>query len=239
MTFSLPHRLLIALAVLLLSLGCCNTSFATDFPTRKVTVTGTATIKVVPDQMTWTVSITINDATLAKAKARHDESLADALKFIKYVGGNAIQDLQTGGIRFEKQTYFPDGADRSQPFSCSTSITFTLTDFDKYGALCDGLAKLDGAQISSVDYASSKAEATKREALKQALLNAHDKANDLAVAGGCYIDKPLEIQEGAGDGPRPMLMAATFRSGGGTPPPVAGQIEISATVTATYDMFYR
>ena len=50
-------------------------------PIRKVTVVGTATIKVIPDEMLWTVQVTINDSTLAKAKARHDASLGDELKF--------------------------------------------------------------------------------------------------------------------------------------------------------------
>ena len=150
-------------------------------PLRKVTVIGTATIKVVPDEMLWAVAISISDSTVAKAKARHDAALGDALKFIKSFGG-AVKDLQTGGIRIDKQTYFPgDAVDRSKPFTCATQFTFTLTDFDQYGPIADGLAKLDGVQVQGVDYASSKEEETSREALKQALLNAHDKANDLAV----------------------------------------------------------
>jgi uncharacterized protein YggE len=73
----------------------------------------------------------------------------------------------------------------------------------------------------------------------QALANAHDKANDLAVTAGCYIDKPLEIVEGSSEGPRPMLMEMARSGPGGTPDAVAGQIEIGATVTATYDMYYK
>jgi uncharacterized protein len=207
-------------------------------PLRKVTVVGTAIIKVAPDEMNWTVQVSINDATLAKAKDRHDASLTAALKYIKDLG-DAVKDLQTGGIRFDKNLYPGDNAEaKKNPFSCSTQFTFTLTDFDKYGAIADSLSKLDGLQVQSVDYASSKEEATKRDALKKALLNAHDKANDLAVTANCYIDKPLEIQEGGSDnGPRPMLMMA--RSGGGTPAAVPGQLEISASVTATYDLYYK
>jgi uncharacterized protein YggE len=212
-----------------------------DPPVRKVTVVGTAIIKVVPDDMNWTVQVSINDATLAKAKDRHDASLTSALDFIKGLGA-AVKDLQTGGIRFDKNMYPGDNAEaRKNPFSCSTQFTFTLTDFEKYGAIADGLSKIDGIQIQQVDYASSKEEETKREALKKALLNAHDKANDLSVTAECYIDKPLEIFEGApNDGPRPMMMLGRAASyGGGTPAAVPGQLEISASVTATYDMFYK
>ncbi|HEY0256541.1 MAG TPA: SIMPL domain-containing protein, partial [Candidatus Methylacidiphilales bacterium] len=184
---------LAGVSVFLLAL---NPAFAADFPQRKVTTVGTATVKVVPDEMHWTVQISIDDSTLAKAKARHDGSLTDALKFIKSFGGG-IKDLQTGGIRIQKNNYAPpDSSAAKTPFNCSTQLTFTLTDFDKYGALCDGLAKLDGVQVQSVDYAYSKQEDAQRDALKKALLNAHDKASDLAVTANCYIDKPLEILEG-------------------------------------------
>ena len=212
-----------------------------DPPIRKVTVVGTATIKVVPDEMNWSVQVSVNDATLAAAKARHDASLDAALKFIKDLG-DAVKDLQTGGIRFDKNTYYGNDEEaKKHPFSCSTQFTFTLTDFSKYGAIADALAKLDGLQVQSVDYASSKADATGLDALKQALLVAHDKASDLAVTASCYIDKPLEIIEGTPEvrplfAPRMMAMAT---GGGGTPAAVAGQIEISASVTATYDLYYK
>ena len=211
-----------------------------DPPLRKVTVIGSATIKVAPDEMHWIVQVTVSDATLAKAKARHDESLAGALKFLKSLP-TGIKDLQTGGIRFDKNLYPGDNPDaRKNPFSCSTQLTFTLTDFDRYGPICDGLAKFDGVEIQSVNYASSKEEETKREALKQALLNAHDKASDLATTAACYIDKPLEIDEGTPDnGPRPVMRMMAASVPGGTPGAVPGQIEISAAVTATYDMYYR
>lgn len=234
-----PARLLLFLLTVALAWSAVTPARA-DVLTRKVTVTGNAIVKVAPDEMLWTAQVSINDSTLAKAKERHDASLSDALKFLKSLGG-AIKDLQTGGIRFDKNLYPGDNPDaRKNPFTCSTQITFTLTDFDKYGSIADGLSKLDGLQVQSVDYASSKEDASKRDALKQALVNAHDKAGDLAATAGCYIEKPLEIKEGVNEGPRPMLMTfATRGVPGGTPAPVAGQIEISATVTATYDLYYR
>src|SRR5277367_5814020 len=175
-----PSRLVLGVAALLLPLLMPAPVFA-DAPVRKVTVIGTAIIKVVPDEMLWTVQVSINDATLARAKERHDASLSAALDYIKGLG-DAVKDLQTGGIRFDRNLYPGDDSfAKPHPYSCSTQFTFTLTDFDKYGPIADALSKLDGVQVQSVDYATSKEDATKRDALKQALLNAHDKATDLAV----------------------------------------------------------
>ena len=237
---TLPHssRIAFCLSAVLVSLLMLTPAFA-DLPQRKVTVVGTAVIKVVPDEMLWTVQVSINDATMAKAKDRHDTSLAAALKYIKGLSG--IRDLQTDGIRIDKNTFAPPNTPAAEkPYTCSTQFTFTLTDFEKYGTIVDALAKIDGVQVPSVDYASSKDEATKRDALKQALLNAHDKANDLAVTANCYIDKPLDIVEGTPDnGPRPMMAMARAMSFSNTPAAVPGQIEISAAVTVTYDLYYR
>jgi uncharacterized protein len=240
MTTFLFSRLTACLVAAFVFVFAMNPVFA-DEPLRKVTVVGTAIIKVVPDEMLWTVQVSINDATLAAAKERHDASLGAALKYIKSLD-DAVKDLQTGGIRFDKNLYPGDDAQaRKNPFSCSTQFTFTLTDFDKYGPMADALSKLDGVQVQSVDYASSKEDATKRDALKQALLNAHDKAGDLAITANCYINKPLEIVEGTPDnGPRPMLMSGMASARAmGTPAAVPGQIEISAAVTVTYDLFYK
>lgn len=215
-------------------------TFAVDVPVRKVTVTGTAIIKVVPDEMHWTVQVTINDATLAQAKARHDASLIASLGYLKTLG-SAIKDLQTGGIRFEKNIYPGENPDaRRNPFSCATQFTFTLTDFEKYGPICDSLAKLDGVQVQSVDYATSKEAEVRMEALKRALLDAHDKADDLATTAGCHINKPLEIDEQEGLNVRPEMMNMAFaaRTPGGTPGAVPGQIEITARVIATYDLLF-
>jgi len=239
MTYS--SRTALCLTAALLSLHVFSPAFA-DAPLRKVTVIGAAAIKVVPDEMRWTVAISINDATLAQAKALHDASLGAALKYIKSLG-SAVKDLQTGGIRIDKNIYAPPNSPAAEkPYTCSTQFTFTLTDFDKYGPMVDTLSKLDGLQVQSVEYAFSKEEAARRDALKQALLNARDKASDLAVTANCYIDKPLEILEGTPEnGPRPMLMSRMMLppGGTGTPDAVPGQIEISATVTATYDLYYK
>jgi len=230
---------LLACFILALCLVSTQMPVLADPPVRKVTVTGEATIKIAPDEMNWSVQVSINDATLAKAKDRHDASLTVALAYIKGLG-DAVKDLQTGGIRFDKNLYPSDNTEaKKNPFSCSTQFNFTLTNFDKYGDIADALAKIDGLQVQSVDYASSKEEETKADALKKALINAHDKASELAVVAGCYIDKPLEILEGTPNiGPRPMMMMAKS-FGGGTPAAVPGQIEINGTVTATYDLYYK
>ena len=231
-------RLLLTLLTTALWLTLTPKPVLADPLVRKVTVIGTAIIKVVPDQMLWSVQVSINDSTLAKAKARHDASLTATLKYIKSLG-DAVQDLQTGGIRFEKNLYPGDDSfAKRNPFVCSTQVTFTLTDFDKYGPIADELSQLDGAQVQSVDYASSKEAATRRDALKRALLDGQDKAHDLAETAGCTIDKPLSIDEQEAYAVRPEMMNAAYsaRSMGGTPDAVAGQIQFSAKVIVSYDL---
>jgi uncharacterized protein YggE len=209
-------------------------------PVRQVAVIGSCIIKVVPDEMLWSIQVSVSDATLARAKTRHDGSLGDALKYLKGLG-DALKDLQTGGISFERNLYpGDDPVARRNPFSCTTQITFTLTDFEKYGAICDALAKLDGAQVLSVNYATSKEAETRHEALKRALLDAHDKASDLATTAGMSIDKPLSVDEQEAYYVSPetsnTAMPAPGTGSYAAPAVVAGQIEITAKVVATYDL---
>lgn len=202
---------------------------------RKIAVNGTATIKIAPDEMRWSVQISINDATLAKAKARHDASLTGLLAYLKGLG-TSIRDLQTGGIRFEKRTYY-NKDNPAKPFDCSTALTFTLTDFDQYGPLADAIAKFDGASVQSMAYDSSKADDLQSQALQQALSNAQAKAGDLAKTAGLPLGKPLEISENGGGGMRPMMMfKGAMASDVGTPAAVPGQMEITANISATYEL---
>jgi uncharacterized protein YggE len=212
-------------------------------PPHKVSVIGTAIIHVVPDQMDWCVQVGINDATLAKAKARHDTSLTAALAYIKSLGG-AVQELQTDGVRFDR-VYDPGDSSflKKNPFSCTTQFTFTLTDFDQYGPITDALAKFDGVQVQSVSYSSSKEAATRREALKRALQEGQSKASDLAETAGCRIDKPLSIDEAETYSPMPAgmmnTMAVSRASADYAPGAVAGQIEFSAKVNVSYELLAK
>ena len=46
--------------------------------------------------------------------------------------------------------------------------------------------------------------------------------------------------EGTPDnGPRPMMVGRMIAPTGGTPAAIAGQIEVSESVTATYDLYYK
>ena len=174
---------------------------------------------------------------MAKAKERHDASLASVLAYLKGLGV-AVTDLQTGGIRFDKDfnpgdsSYF-----RRNPYTCSTQLSFTLVDFEQYGPICDTLAKIDGLMVQSVNYRYSKEAEVRHDALKRALLNAHEKANELAVTANCTIDHPLSILEQEAYNVSPETMNASYTSKlASTPDAVAGQIEIGAKVTACYDL---
>jgi len=227
---------LFLLSASLLLTACCAQPPPGPPPVRKVTVIGTATINVAPDQMYWTVQVSFHGATLATAKKKHDASLQDVLTYIKSLGG-AVKDLQTAGIRFDKQTDFPDKADRSRPYSCSTQLTFTLKDFDQYAPICDTLAKIDGVEVQPITYAYSKQSDTRREALKQALLNARDKADDLATTASCALGTPIDVAEFTADAPYALMDNSTARAASAdTPAAVAGQIAINGSVRATYDL---
>jgi uncharacterized protein YggE len=229
---------IITLAALALTLTA--PSVAADPPApRKVTVNGTAIIHVVPDQMDWTIQVSFNGSSIPRAKARHDESLDAVLKYLKGLGAG-IKDLQTDGISFYKDYYPGDDADRRRnPYFCTTQITFTMVDFSKYAATADALSQIDGVQVQSDNYSSSTEAQTRHEALKRAVLDAHDKADDLATTAGCTLDKPLSIEEQEAYYVRPEMMnsvAPNSTDGGSTPGAVAGRIDISARVVVSYEL---
>jgi uncharacterized protein YggE len=229
--------LLLALAVPAFA-GVSSPVVTQPSPLGQITVSGDGSVKLVPDEMNWTISITTTDATLAKAKARHDASLAEVLELAHSLD-LAVRDLQTGGIRFDRQQE-DDGGNGVPPhwvFVCSTQITFTLTDFSRYGPIVDRLSTLDGAQVEQVGYDSSQTKAARLSSLARAVANARAKADALAAAAHGQAGDPVSIDESGAVSPRP-LFAPVARSmtalASHTPAPVPGDIEVDSSVTVTY-----
>src|SRR5208282_5170374 len=65
--------------------------------TPQISVSGSAEVKVAPDEVRLSVGVETRDADLNIAKSQHDERIASALKFLK-ASGVPDKDVQTDFI---------------------------------------------------------------------------------------------------------------------------------------------
>ena len=80
-------------------------------------------------------------------------------------------------------------------YHASTSIGFTISDFDLYQKIWFGLAEIDGVSIQNTQYAHSDRIRYQNESREQAVLVAREKAVNLAKVLKSQVTEPLKIEE--------------------------------------------
>jgi uncharacterized protein YggE len=137
-------------------------------------------------------------------------------------------------------------------YRAQSNIDITVTDTTKVAGLMETIADADfekGAMqdwgnLLSMYYTLGNPDKIRNEMLGEALKNAHDKAAMMAQAAGSDIMRVYQIQESGTPNfnfPRPMMAFAAApvmnkAPGGGGMAPPAGEQEVNANVTVTYEL---
>src|SRR6266404_1717568 len=170
--------------------------YADETPTPRVTVYGTATTEVVPDQMLWSLRVENKGRVLEAVASEHTKRVQKVLEFLKQskVGAKAIQ---TSRMEFgENWTYASSSSSRvREGYVASTDIFFKTTDLDHYVPLWLGLADMPAVSVQNVSYDNTKRIDFQNETREKAILAAQAKAATSAKALGVDIGEPLLLEE--------------------------------------------
>lgn len=208
-----------------------------------ITVTGEATTRHTPDQVTLPVTIYTENAVLNKAKEENDRKLQIVLNLARE-HGIPKEKLQTAYTSIEPRYDYSDNKQVFRGYVANTMLNITLTDVSRLGAFMQALvdAKID--RLGSVSFTLQNDDKAKSDTLLKALANAKAKADGLSAAAGQKLGNPLRIVEGSADMmppppmPYPMMakaaMAEDARNAGAQLP--SGLIEVRQNVTVTYTM---
>ncbi len=195
------------LAVLLLAVTSVLTQSSVDsYPT--ISVTGTAEIAVVPDEVSFTAKIEKTSKTLAEAKRQNDEATAKLLTIAKkYVADP--KDIKTDYLAvseyYERRRLARDDDTTTNVFAgykVLRTIVIKLKDVTKFEAALSELVGSGVSSISSVNFATSQLRRYKDEARASAIIAAKEKAAALAGRIGQTIGKAISIVEKDIDGYR-------------------------------------
>jgi uncharacterized protein YggE len=175
-----------------LALAAALPAAESDLP--RVTVFGTATTQVTPDQMVWRLLAYNKGAKLSSVAEQHTKLVAQVLSFLKE---HRIKDseLQTSQMEFGENLEYKGQSWVKEGYFASTRISFRTSDLATYKPLWLGLAEVSGVTVEGVYYDHSKRIAYQNETRRKALLAAKEKAADLAKTLGSEIAEPLLIEE--------------------------------------------
>jgi len=167
---------------------------AEDIEQPHISVYGTAEIKVVPNEMVWSLTVTTKDKELKKVANEQIDAVKQVLDFLK---GLEIEQskLQTSRMRFGENWKTVDRERVRDGYFATTQIGFTITDFDLYQTLWFGLAEIESVSIDNTSFTHSERIRYQNESRQKAVLAAREKANTLANTLGSKIAEPLLIEE--------------------------------------------
>jgi len=205
-----------------------------------ITVSGEGKVKVVPDQVSISVSVETRGTNSAEVKKQNDEKIDAVIKYIKKAN-IAKEDYQTQRVSLNPQY---DYEKKKTTFYATQTIQILLKDLNKYDELMEGLVSSGVNSIGNIEFKSSKMELHKSEARKLAMKDAKAKAEDYMSATTQKVGMVFNITDNTQPYyPRPMYAAMEMKSfdstGGARETLAIGEIEIIANVTVSYTISYN
>ena len=182
--------LLSAVAVLVLGAGIP----AGDIDLPHITVSGTATTEVTPDQMVWSLKIQNKGASLEGVAGQHTDIVNRVLQFLKQTEVEE-KTLQTSWMRFGENRVYRNRSRVKEGYYASTTLSFKGGDLKKYKTLWIGLSRIEHVSVQGVRYDHSKRIQHQDETRAKALLAAKHKAVNMARILNSRVGEPLAIEE--------------------------------------------
>ena len=162
--------------------------------TPKITVTGEALVKVVPDKVTILLGIETWNQDIQRAKQANNDILKKATVELKKLGIRE-KGIQTSHLSIEpryKDSYRREGF---IGYFVRNSVSVTLTEPDKVEQLITSVLTSGVTHIHGINFETTEFKKHRQQARKLALQAAKEKAENMAAVLGKSIGSPLEISE--------------------------------------------
>lgn len=239
------HRSLVVLTVLALpALG-----WSGEPPRPTISVSGTAEVRVPPNEVNLRLGIETRDPALDEARQQNELRTAGVLRFLKGANIDA-KDIQTDYLQIEPQY----GSDGRQPqivpefYQVRRTIGVRLRDVGQFDTVLAGVLTSGANQVQGIDFRTTELRKHRDAARQQAIRAAKQKATALAAELDAQVGKPLMIQEHTSDGwggwpgrwgpfANAMSQVSSQAPAAGEAPEgnlAVGMISITATVSVTF-----
>jgi uncharacterized protein YggE len=206
-------------------------------PPATITVSGRGEAAGIPDLATLTLAVVSQAKTAAdaaQATAKSATAVVDGLKGL----GVAARDIATTSLDLSPVYGREAEAPKVVGYRAANRITLRLRDMAQVGAVLDKAVALGVNEIQGPTFSFDDPTRLRDEARRKAAADAQRVAKLYAEAMGVTLGPLRALSEDtAFPMPRPIPMMAKGLAAGAPPTPVeAGEMDVSATVTATFDV---
>ncbi len=203
----------------------------------RLTVGGQGLSSAQPDLATISMGVSSRAATAAEAMTQNAEAQNKVIEALKAEGIEA-RDIQTSGLNLSPMLdYSKDGeAPRVTGYAAQNNVTVRVRDIAGLGAVLDKLVASGANEIGGINFTREDMTEAEDAARSAAVQDARRRAEIMAEAAGMRLgpllrlsDTPVESQ------PVPMMRMMAAEAKGSAPTPVeAGELTVSANVTAIF-----
>jgi hypothetical protein len=216
--------------VALVAIGRPEPAGGADKPTAGITVTGTGSVKTVPDEAEFFLGVQTDGESAREALAANSEQMRRVLAAVR-AAGVAKADVKTQDVSVSPD-YSGDGHENG--YTARNSVSVVIHHLARAGAVLDAAAKAGANEVYGPTLSRSDREELQAKALRSAVENARAKAEALADAGDVRLGGVTAISEGFDAGPGPVYADASVLRADKAAPIEPGTEDVQATVTVTF-----
>lgn len=207
---------------------------------RTISVKGQAEQEFAPDIAKFSVNVMGRSVDREQAKASHDKMLNALTELVKKYKIDD-KDLSTGFSSLNPNYDWTNNKRKLIDYTAQTQVNITLRDLKQVGVLQDSLVSSGFDNFQGPDYTLDKMFTYNDKVLANAVDNARQKAESIALKINEKIDKPMDIQEEniASRQPRQVFHAKAMAMSDmveSAPAQPAGVITIRSGVVATFSL---
>ncbi|MEP0354982.1 SIMPL domain-containing protein [Paraglaciecola sp.] len=195
---------------LVLLLACVSQSHAKQSKSsvdlnRQIEVTGVGLVFSVPDRFSFSLSLEEKGSSAADLNAVMTKKSTNVINALLKVGVNK-KSLQALQVRFNPWVEYSNQKREQKGFILTRTINVTVDDLQIYEKAIDEVLKLGITSISNFNYSSSQSEVEYQMSLRQALLNAKARAQDMVKTLDLKLGKVISISEQSAGQVMPVQM---------------------------------
>lgn len=204
-----------------------------------LSLSATGEVSLVPDQATVSAGVVTQGDSAAEAVRANAQAMSRVFAELRRAGV-AERDMQTSQLSVNPiyQSYDRSSSreQRITGYEARNTVSAMVRDIDEVGDVIDAVFEAGANTLNGVSFSSSEAEEAQDEARRRAVAELMALRDLYADAAGFQVVRLMSFSESGGGRPYPVMARAEAYSSDASTPVAAGELTISATVSAVWEI---
>ncbi|MBX7075266.1 MAG: SIMPL domain-containing protein [Pirellulales bacterium] len=202
-----------------------------------ITVTGQAETSATPDVAQVTVGVTTEAASPSEALAMNTDAMTQLMETLKN-SGIEKKSIQTAHFNVSpKYVNEPNRDPKIVGYQVTNQVRADVKDIAKLGEVLEAVVTSGANRIDGINFRLSRRRDVLDAARAEALADARRAAQTYAAAAGVELGRLLSVREQGAEPPMPYG-GVGFAMARAAVPVAAGEVTVTANLSATYEIVY-